>query len=73
MLELTQVHTFRGPAHILQGLSLIVRELERRGFEVTIVQPEPGGSVDAQAMRAAIRPDTLIVSMMHVNNETGVI
>jgi cysteine desulfurase len=50
-----------------------VRELERRGFEVTIVQPEAGGFVDAQAMRAAIRPDTLIVSMMHVNNETGAI
>jgi cysteine desulfurase len=50
-----------------------VRELERRGFEVTIVQPEAGGFVDAQAMRAAIRPDTLLVSMMHVNNETGVI
>jgi cysteine desulfurase len=50
-----------------------IRELERRGFEVTIVQPEAGGFVDAQAMRAAIRPDTLLVSMMHVNNETGVI
>ncbi len=50
-----------------------VRELERRGFEVTIVQPEAGGWIDAQAMRAAIRPDTLLVSMMHVNNETGVI
>jgi cysteine desulfurase len=50
-----------------------VRELERRGFEVTIVQPAAGGFVDAQAMRAAIRPDTLLVSMMHVNNETGVI
>jgi cysteine desulfurase len=50
-----------------------VRELERRGFEVTIVQPESAGWIDAQAMRAAIRPDTLLVSMMHVNNETGVI
>src|SRR5262245_32103054 len=37
-----------------------VRELERRGFEVTIVQPEAGGFVDAEAMRAAIRPDTLL-------------
>ena len=50
-----------------------VRELERRGFEVTVVQPEAGGWLDPQAMRAAIRPDTLLVSMMHVNNETGVI
>ena len=50
-----------------------IRELERRGFEVTIVQPEASGQVDPEAMRAAIRPDTLLVSMMHVNNETGVI
>jgi cysteine desulfurase len=50
-----------------------IHELARRGFEVTIVQPDAGGQVDAQAMRAAIRPDTLLVSMMHVNNETGVI
>lgn len=50
-----------------------VRELERRGCEVTIVQPGAGGFVDAAAMRAAIRPDTLLVSLMHVNNETGVV
>jgi cysteine desulfurase len=48
-------------------------ELERRGFEVTFVQPDASGQVDPQAMRASIRPDTLLVSMMHVNNETGVI
>jgi cysteine desulfurase len=69
----------RGPGHIVttaiehHAVLEPVRELERRGFEVTIVQPDAGGRVDAAAMRAAIRPDTLLVSMMHVNNETGVI
>lgn len=47
--------------------------LRQRGFEVTLVGPEPGGYVDAGAVRKALRPDTLLVSVMHVNNETGVI
>lgn len=48
-------------------------ELRRRGFEVTLVPPTPGGWVDPEAVAAALRPDTLLVSVMHVNNETGVI
>jgi cysteine desulfurase len=47
-------------------------ELERRGFEVTYVPPTSEGSVDPDRVAAAIRPDTLAVSVMHVNNETGV-
>jgi cysteine desulfurase len=50
-----------------------IAELGKRGFDVTLVPPEPGGVVDAEAILAALRPDTLLVSMMHVNNETGVI
>jgi cysteine desulfurase len=50
-----------------------LEELGRRGFDVTLVAPDPGGAVAAEAILAAIRPDTLLVSMMHVNNETGVI
>jgi len=46
-------------------------ELERRGFEVTLVTPDQGGVVDVDAVAAAVRPDTLLVSVMHVNNETG--
>ncbi|MGD9537115.1 MAG: cysteine desulfurase DndA [Alphaproteobacteria bacterium] len=45
--------------------------LAARGFEVTLVRPEPGGAVSAEAVKAALRPDTLLVSVMHVNNETG--
>jgi cysteine desulfurase len=48
-------------------------ELERRGFEVERIQPDGGGTVDAGDVARAVRPDTLLVSVMHVNNETGVI
>jgi cysteine desulfurase len=50
-----------------------IEELRRRGFDVTLVPPDQGGVVDPDAVLAALRPDTLLVSMMHVNNETGVI
>src|SRR5665213_2446875 len=46
--------------------------LQARGFEVTLVPVEPGGFVAPEAVAMALRPDTLIVSVMHVNNETGV-
>lgn len=48
-------------------------ELARRGFEVQYVQPDEDGRVDADAVLQAVRPDTLLVSIMHVNNETGII
>ena len=46
--------------------------LEKRGFSVTLVRPGFSGAVDAAEIAAALRPDTLMVSVMHVNNETGV-
>ena len=49
-----------------------LRILAGRGFELTLVGPEPGGWVDADRVAAAVRPDTLLVSVMQVNNETGV-
>jgi cysteine desulfurase len=48
-------------------------ELERRGFHVDRVAPDEGGAIDAAAVQRAVRADTLLVSVMHVNNETGVI
>lgn len=48
-------------------------ELERLGFEVEIVPALPNGCFDAQAVARALRPDTLLVSTMQVNNETGVL
>ncbi len=50
-----------------------MRELERQGFEVTYLDPEPDGLLDLEKFRAALRPDTIVVSIMHVNNEIGVI
>ncbi len=47
--------------------------LERQGFEVTRVAPQPDGTVSAQSIEAALRDDTILVSVMHANNETGVI
>ena len=49
------------------------RELERTGYEVTYLDPEPNGLVDLDKFQAAIRPDTILASVMHVNNEIGVI
>jgi cysteine desulfurase len=49
------------------------RELERQGFEVTYLDPEPDGLLDIEKFRAAIRPDTIFASVMLVNNEIGVI
>src|SRR6266567_995058 len=50
-----------------------VRELERQGFEATYLDPEQNGLLDLEKFKAAIRPDTVLVSVMMVNNEIGVI
>lgn len=50
-----------------------IAELERRGFRVDRVEPDAGGAVDSAAVLRLVRADTLLVSVMHVNNETGVI
>ncbi|OGA16586.1 MAG: IscS subfamily cysteine desulfurase [Betaproteobacteria bacterium RIFCSPLOWO2_02_FULL_63_19] len=49
------------------------RELERQEFEVTYLDPEQNGIVDLEKFKAAIRPDTIVATIMFVNNEIGVI
>jgi cysteine desulfurase len=50
-----------------------VRELERQGFEATYLQPQDNGLITIEQLQQAIRPDTILVSVMLVNNEIGVI
>ncbi|MBI2311075.1 MAG: IscS subfamily cysteine desulfurase [Betaproteobacteria bacterium] len=50
-----------------------MRELERHGFQVTYLDPQPDGLLDLEKLRAALRPETSLVSVMLVNNEIGVI
>ncbi len=49
------------------------KQLEKEGFEVTYLKPGEDGIVTPEAVAAALRPDTLLVSLMHANNEIGVI
>ncbi|HEX7027807.1 MAG TPA: IscS subfamily cysteine desulfurase [Gammaproteobacteria bacterium] len=50
-----------------------MRQLEREGYEVTYLEPEPNGLLDLEKFKSALRDDTLLASVMHVNNEIGVI
>ena len=49
------------------------RQLEREGFEVTYLEPETSGLVKLEKLQEAMRPDTILVSLMHANNEIGVV
>jgi cysteine desulfurase len=78
----------KGAAHFYQGKGKHIvtskiehkavldtcRQLEREGFEVTYLDPEPGtGLIKPEAVEAVLRADTILVSLMHVNNEIGTI
>tara|TARA_B100000683_G_scaffold179435_1_gene172857 strand:- start:108 stop:1328 length:1221 start_codon:yes stop_codon:yes gene_type:complete len=49
------------------------RQLEREGFEVTYLDPDEGGVISPQAVKAAIKDTTILVSVMHINNELGTV
>ncbi|WP_313313013.1 IscS subfamily cysteine desulfurase [Pulveribacter sp.] len=77
----------KGAAHFYQGKGKhlitvktehkavldVMRELERQGFEVTYLDVQENGLLDLEVFKAAIRPDTVLASVMFVNNEIGVI
>jgi cysteine desulfurase len=77
----------KGAAHFYQGKGKHIitvktehkavldtcRELERQGFEVTYLEVQEDGLLDLDKLKAAIRPDTILISVMFVNNEIGVI
>lgn len=50
-----------------------MKELEAQGFEVTYLQPDSLGQISLDSLKAALRPDTILVSVMMVNNETGAV
>ena len=47
------------------------RQLERDGFEVTYLDPDAGGCITLDSIKAAVREDTILISIMHLNNELG--
>jgi cysteine desulfurase len=49
------------------------RQLERQGYEITYLDPQPNGLIDLQKLESSLREETILVSIMHVNNEIGVI
>ena len=79
LLGLAEYGARLGKVHIvstqIEHKSLLepLRALSGRGFEVTLVAPDPGGWVHPEAVLEAVRDDTLLVSVMQVNNETGVV
>jgi cysteine desulfurase len=79
LLGLAEYGLARGLRHVVStriehhAVLAALAELERRGFRVTLVPPRGDGWVEPGAVRAAVRDDTLLVSVMHVNNETGVV
>ncbi len=79
ILGLAEVAAEQGRRHIIttaiehKAVLEPVEHLMARGFEVTVLPVGPGGAVDPNELKSALRNDTFLVSIMHVNNETGIV
>jgi len=79
ILGLAQRGKWTGKRHIISSAiehKAVLEPLDRMrsmGFEVTLINPQSDGRVSSRAMIDAMRPDTLLVSLMHANNETGIV
>jgi cysteine desulfurase len=79
ILGLTSLGNKTGKRHIIStsiehhAVLEPLKEMERRGFEVTLLPCYPSGRIKVEDLANALRDDTLLVSVMHVNNETGII
>ncbi|MCO5760822.1 MAG: aminotransferase class V-fold PLP-dependent enzyme, partial [Chromatiaceae bacterium] len=73
-----RAHTRKG-RHLVTGKTEhkavldVCQRLEREGCTVTYLDPDPDGLIPPERLAAALRPDTVLVSLMHANNETGVV
>ncbi|MDZ7268485.1 MAG: cysteine desulfurase [candidate division KSB1 bacterium] len=73
------VHTCATPQHIITSriehpsVLMVFRELERRGWQITYLEPEADGRITTEMVRRALRPETVLLSIMHANNEIGTI
>jgi cysteine desulfurase len=77
LMGVARAHAERGRHLVVSAIEhravlACAEQLEREGFEITRVRPDPNGVVQPEAIAAALRPETLVVSVMHTNNETGV-
>ena len=69
----------RGKKHLIStsiehhAILHTLKRMEKQGYEVTLLEPDENGMIEAEAVRSAIRPDTALVTVMFANNEIGTI
>lgn len=78
LIGIARAHAERGRHLVVSAIEhravlACAEQLEREGFEITWVRPDVNGVIQPETIAAALRPDTLLVSVMHTNNETGVL
>lgn len=73
------IQSFAAPQHVITSrlehpsVLMVFRELEKRGWKVSYVEPDKAGMITAEAVSRSLRPETALISIMHANNEVGTI